>query len=179
MLSCPFWPTKAVAQNQPRSRPKFHQGPHSTRASMQRQQQVGCGSWKLVGPLGSVVCLSERSKHLLAAWWAGHTTSIEALDDRGHGTNECFAGTLPLVNKSMLARRAKFSHALVWPLELGLRTPTLRCSHLSGPSRTRGALFEGVHKGRVHVIVPFSEWKNGKLFDCQQSYNVLVLRVPA
>ena len=58
---------------------------------------------------------------------------------------------------------------------LGLRTPTLRCGHLSGPSRTRGGFFDfevgghdGAHKGRVH----------GKLFDCQQSYNVLVLRVP-
>ena len=30
----------------------------------------------------------------------------------------------------------------------------------------------------MHVIVPFVGRKNGKLFDCQQSYNVLVLRVP-
>ena len=29
--------------------------------------------------------------------------------------------------ESTLARRAKGSHALVWPLELGLRTPALRC----------------------------------------------------
>ena len=82
-------------------------------------------------------------------------------------------------------RRAKFSHALVWPLKLGLRTPTLQCDHLSGPSRTRRGFFDfevgghdGADKGRVHVIVPFVGRKNGKLFDCQQSYNVLVLRVP-
>ena len=36
---------------------------------------------------------------------------------------------------------------------------------------------DGAYKGRVHVIVPFVGRKNGKLFDCQQSYNVLVLRV--
>ena len=78
------------------------------------------------------------------------------------------------------ARRAKFSHALVWPLELGLRTPTLRCGHLSGPSHTRGGFFDfevgghdGAYKGRVHVIVPFVG-----IIDRQQSYNVLVLRVP-
>ena len=48
------------------------------------------------------------------------------------------------------------------PLKLGLRTPTLWCGHLSGPSRTRGGFFDfevGCHdaafKGRVHVIVPF------------------------
>ena len=82
-------------------------------------------------------------------------------------------------------RRAKFSHALVWPLELGSRTPTLRCGHLSGPSCTRGGFFHfevgghyGAYKGRVHVIVPFVGRKNGKLFYCQQSYNVLVLWVP-
>ena len=34
------------------------------------------------------------------------------------------------------------------------------------------------YKGRVHVIVPFVGPKNGKVFDCQQSYNVLVPRVP-
>ena len=73
----------------------------------------------------------------------------------------------------------------MWPLGLGLRTPTLWCGHLSGPSRTRGGFFDfevggrdGAHKGMVHVIVPFVGRKNGKLFDCQQSYNVLVLRVP-
>ena len=87
--------------------------------------------------------------------------------------------------ESTLARRAKCSHALVWPLELGLGTPTLRCGHLSGPSRTRGGFFDfevggydGAYKGRVPVTVPFVGRKNGKLFDCQQSYNVLVLRVP-
>ena len=79
----------------------------------------------------------------------------------------------------------QFSPALVWPLELGLRTPTLRCGHLSGLSRTRRAFFDfevggydGAYTGRVHVIVPFVGRKNGKLFDCQQSYNVLVLKVP-
>ena len=30
--------------------------------------------------------------------------------------------------ESTLARRAMFSHALVWPLELGIRTPTLHCA---------------------------------------------------
>ena len=81
--------------------------------------------------------------------------------------------------------RAKFSHALVWPFQLGLRTPTLRCGHLSGPSHARGRFFDfevGGHdrayKGRVYGIVPFVGRKNGKLFDCQQSYNVLVLGVP-
>ena len=34
------------------------------------------------------------------------------------------------------------------------------------------------YKGRVHVIVPFVWRKTGNLIDCQQSYNVLVLRVP-
>ena len=65
-------------------------------------------------------------------------------------------------------RQAKFSPALVWPLELGLRTPTLRCGHLSGPSRTRGGFFDfevgghdGAYKGRVHVIVPSVGQKNG------------------
>ena len=87
--------------------------------------------------------------------------------------------------ESTLARRAKFSHALVWPLELGLRTPTLRCGHLSDPSCTRRGFFDfevgghdGAYKGRVHVIVPFVERKNGKVFDCQPPYNVLLLRVP-
>ena len=86
---------------------------------------------------------------------------------------------------TLRARRAKFSHALVWPLELGLRTLTLRCGHLSGPPHTRGGFFDfevgghdGAYKGRVHVIVPLVGRKNGKLFDCQQSYNVLVFRVP-
>ena len=87
--------------------------------------------------------------------------------------------------ETTLARRAKFSHALVWPLELGLRTPTLRCGHFSGLSHTRGRFFDfevgghdGACKGRVHVIVPFVRRKNGDLIDRQQSYNVLVLRVP-
>ena len=82
-------------------------------------------------------------------------------------------------------RRAKYSHALVWPLELWLRTPTLRCGHSSGLSRTRVGFFDfqvgghdGAYKGGVHVIIPFVGRKNGKLFDCQQSYNVLVLGVP-
>ena len=34
------------------------------------------------------------------------------------------------------------------------------------------------YKGKVHVIVPFVGRKNGNLIDRQQSYNVLVLRVP-
>ena len=87
--------------------------------------------------------------------------------------------------ESTLARRAKFSHALVWPLELGLRTPTLRCGHLSGLSRTRGGFFDselgghdGAYKGRVHVIVRFVGRKKGNPVDRQQSQNVLVLRVP-
>ena len=82
-------------------------------------------------------------------------------------------------------RRAKFSHALVWPLELGLQTPTLRGGDLSGPSRIRGGFFDfevgghdGAYKGGVRVILPFVGRTNGKLFDCQQSYNVLVLRAP-
>ena len=73
----------------------------------------------------------------------------------------------------------------MWPLELGLRTPTLRCGHLSGPSRKRGVFFDfevgghdGAYKGRVHVVVPFVGQKIGNLIDRQQSYNVLVLRVP-
>ena len=37
---------------------------------------------------------------------------------------------------------------------------------------------DGAYKGRVHVIVPFVERKNGNLIDHQQSYNVLVHRVP-
>ena len=72
----------------------------------------------------------------------------------------------------------------MWPLELGLRIPTIQCGHLSGPSGTRRGFFDfevgghdGAYKGRVHVIVPFVGQKKGKLFDCQQSYNVLVLRV--
>ena len=83
------------------------------------------------------------------------------------------------------ARRAKLSHSLVLPLELGLRTPTLRRGHLSGLSRTRGGFFDfdlcghdGACKGRVHVIIPFVGRKDGNLIDRQQSYNVLVLRVP-
>ena len=64
----------------------------------------------------------------------------------------------------------KDSHSWVWPLEWSV-------------TRKRGILFEvgghgGAYKGRVHVIVPFVGRKNGKIFDCQQSYNVLVLRVP-
>ena len=73
----------------------------------------------------------------------------------------------------------------MWPFELGLRTPTLWCGHLSGLSRKRGGFFDfevgghdGAYKGGVRVIVPFVGRKNGKLFDCQQSYNVLVLRAP-
>ena len=82
----------------------------------------------------------------------------------------------------MLACQAKFSHALVWPLKLRLGTPTLRCGHLSGPSRTRGGFFDfemgghdGAYKGRVHMIVPFVARKNGSLIDRQQLYNVLCL----
>ena len=90
----------------------------------------------------------------------------------------------PWAHESTLARRAKFSHALVWPLELGLRTTTLCCGHSSGPSCTRGGFFDfevgghdGAYKGRVPVVIPFVGRKNGKLFDCQQSYDVLVFRV--
>ena len=36
----------------------------------------------------------------------------------------------------------------------------------------------GHTRGRVHVVVPFVWPKNGNLIDRQQSYNVLVLRVP-
>ena len=71
------------------------------------------------------------------------------------------------------------------PLVLALRTPTLRCGHLSDLSRTRGGFLDlgvsdhdGAYKRRVHVIVPFVGRKNGNLVDRQQSYNVLVLRVP-
>ena len=91
----------------------------------------------------------------------------------------------PHATESTLACRAQFSHALVWPLELGLRTPTLRCGHLSGLSHSRGGFFDfevgghdGAHKGRVPIIGPFVGRKNGNLIDCQRSYNVLVLRVP-
>ena len=98
-----------------------------------------------------------------------------------HSILNTLHGTL---HEGMFARRAKFSHALVWPLELGLRTPTLQGGHLSGPSCTRGGFFDfevgghdGAYKGRVHVIVPLGETM-GKVFDCQRSYNVLVLRVP-
>jgi hypothetical protein len=70
--------------------------------------------------------------------------------------------------------KVKDSHSSVWPLEFPL-----------GSSHTRGGFFDfevgghdAAYKGRVHVIVPFVGRKNGKLFDCQQSYNVLVLRVP-
>ena len=73
----------------------------------------------------------------------------------------------------------------MWPLKLGLRTPTLRCGHLSGPSRTRGGFFDfevgghdGAYKDRVHMIVRFVGRKNGNSIDHLQSYNVLVLRVP-
>ena len=93
-----------------------------------------------------------------------------------------------MVHESTLARRAhwaKFSHALLWPLELGLSPPTLRCGHLSGPSCTTWGSFDfevgghnGAYKGRVHVIVPFVGRKNGNLIVSQQSHNVLVLRVP-
>ena len=38
--------------------------------------------------------------------------------------------------------------------------------------------YDGAYKGRVHVIVPFVGRKNGNLIDRQESYNVLVLRVP-
>ena len=64
-------------------------------------------------------------------------------------------------------------------------TPTLRCGHWRVASRTTVGFFDlemgghdGAYKGRVHVIVPFVGRKNGKLFHCQQSYNVLVLMVP-
>ena len=71
-------------------------------------------------------------------------------------------------------------------LRVGVKySSTLRCGHLSGPSLRRGGFFDfevgghdGAYKGRVHVIVPFVGRKNRKVFDCQQSYNVLVLRVP-
>ena len=73
-----------------------------------------------------------------------------------------FGWQFPPLIEGTLARQAKFSHALVWPLELGLRTPTLQCSQLSGPLRRRGGFFhfevgghDGAYKGRVHVIVPF------------------------
>ena len=79
--------------------------------------------------------------------------------------------------ESTLARRAHTGHT-------GQSFPTLWCGHLSGPSCTRRGFFgfevgghDGAYKGRVHVIIPFVGRKNGKLFDCQQSYNVLVLRV--
>ena len=37
-------------------------------------------------------------------------------------------------------RRAKFSHPLVWPLELGLRTLTFQCGHLSGHAQEGDSL---------------------------------------
>ena len=37
---------------------------------------------------------------------------------------------------------------------------------------------DGAYKGGVHVIVPFVGRKKGNLSDRQQSYNVLVLKVP-
>ena len=68
----------------------------------------------------------------------------------------------------------------MWPLKLGLRTPTLRWGHLNGPSRTRGGFcdfevggHDGAYKGRVHMIVRFVGRKNGNLIDRQQSCNVL------
>ena len=79
-------------------------------------------------------------------------------------------------------RRVKFSHALVWPLKLGLRTPTLRCGYMNRPSHTRGGFFDcevgdhdGAYKGRVHMIVRFVGRKNGSLIDHQPSYNSLCL----
>ena len=73
--------------------------------------------------------------------------------------------------ESALERQAKFSHALPWPLELGLMPPTLQYGHVSDPSRTRRGLFDfevggqdGAYKGKVHVIVPFVGRKKGKLF---------------
>ena len=66
-----------------------------------------------------------------------------------------------------------------------VRTPTLQCVHLSGPSCTRGGFFDfevgghdGAYKSRVHVIVRFVAQKNGNFIDRQQPYNVLVLWVP-
>ena len=61
---------------------------------------------------------------------------------------------------------------------------SFECGRLSGPSRTRVGTFDfkvgdhGACKGRVHVIVTFVGRKNGKLFDCERSNNVLVLGVP-
>ena len=37
---------------------------------------------------------------------------------------------------------------------------------------------DGAYKGRVRVTVPFIGRKNGNFIDRQQSYKVLVLRVP-
>ena len=83
-------------------------------------------------------------------------------------------------------RRAKFPHALVWvvprvgvedshsslwPLEWSI-------THKRGFVDFEVGGHDGAYKGRVHVIVPFGGRKNGNLIGRQQSYNVLVLRVP-
>ena len=116
---------------------------------------------------------------MLAASVAGTKSNLEDSSTSSTAHGECVSAP-----GTPRAHWAKFSHALVWPFELGLRTPTLRSGHLSGPSRTRGGFFDfevgdhdGAYKGRVHVIVPFVWQKNGDLIDHQQSYNVLVLRV--
>ena len=137
-----------------------------------------------VGPIASQEAQRDAHKPRRTASLTPQNRCFGTPEFKGHHRSAVTHREYPSAPGTCRARRGKSSHALVWPLEWGLRTPTLRCGRLSGPSRTRGGFFDfevgghdGAYKGRVRVVVPFVGRKNGKLFDCQQSYNVLVLRV--
>ena len=139
-------------------------------------------------PLDWQECGSDSARSLCGGWLIAHSDDTKGPCPRRSKEGWSVQFSLREYVSALgmrRAHRAKFSHALVWPFELGIRTPTLRCGHLRGRSRTRGGFFhfevgghDGAYKGSVHVIVPFVERKNGQLFDCQKLYNVLVLRVP-
>ena len=58
----------------------------------------------------------------------------------------------------------------MWPLEWSVTSGGFFDFEVGG--------HDEAYKGRGHVVVPFVGRKNGQSFGCQQSYNVLVLRVP-
>ena len=107
--------------------------------------------WRCSCAPGSCPYSACRTWAALAAvpmWPCAHTRHRQTRPH--HSGHQWGTGREADVFESTLARRAKFSRALVWPLELGLRTPTLRCGHLSGPSHTRGGFFDfevGGHDG--------------------------------
>ena len=95
---------------------------------------------------------------ILGGWvssWVGESQAPNPSPSySGHQCSADYVLESTLAHRARAGRARQFSGALVWPLKLGLRTPTLRCGHLSGPPRTRGGFFDfevGGHDGAYRV----------------------------